>query len=770
MSAGAQAPALPAAARSGARSADRAKGASDRPLVGLTAFAALGLYGVLRWGTLLSPAASGRLLGLLALAVALAGAGGALARRSRAAAALAGVACILAAFALAGVPLAWLWHMRIAVAADAIGQGLSALPGVTVPYTGINQWVRIVNVLGAAVLLLDAALVLAFTPRTLGDLRRAGAALPLVALAVVPSTLARPALPYVQGLLLFVLLAAFIWGERLGSRQLRSACLICSVAAAGALIASPGLDAHKPWLNYQALTSSLLPAHAEAFNWNQTFGPLRWPQTGREILDVQAKQPEYWKAENLDVFDGYGWTPAQDGAGSEPVQTGLDPTQLKQIASWSQTIKVTIRALTTTNLIAAGQATNPQHVGGPVIQGASLGTYTTAGALGPGDSYTVTVYDPDPSRAELQRAGTAYAGLDSDLTVELPGSFAARGGATPRPTITFPPFHAHESVDGASANVAALTLLQASPYERAYVLAQVLARRARTPYDYVASVMRYLSASNGFSYSQDPPVSPYPLETFLFGDKLGYCQQFSGAMALLLRMGGIPARVAAGFATGSYDSATHQYVVSDIDAHDWVEAFFPPYGWARFDPTPASAPARDGHSAPASPAGDAASSNRVPLTRKPTGGPGATPNSSAPRTGGASDPVLIVAAIVVVLTLLAVPALFARRRAERGPEQLLAELERALGRCGRPIADGVTLAALERRFHASPDAAAYVRALRLARYAERAELPTAAQRQALRAQLCAGLGLMGALRALWALPPQWRLRPWRSRPMRDPGA
>ena len=76
--------------------------------------------------------------------------------------------------------------------ANAIGDGLSALPGALVPYIGINQWVRLVIVLGAGVLLLDAALVLAFAPRALGDLRRAAAALPLVALAVVPSTLVRP--------------------------------------------------------------------------------------------------------------------------------------------------------------------------------------------------------------------------------------------------------------------------------------------------------------------------------------------------------------------------------------------------------------------------------------------------------------------------------------------------------------------------------------------------------------------------------------------------
>jgi hypothetical protein len=80
------------------------------------------------------------------------------------------------------------------------------------------------------------------------------------------------------------------------------------------------------------------------------------------------------------------------------------------------------------------------------------------------------------------------------------------------------------------------------------------------------------------------------------------------------------------------------------------------------------------------------------------------------------------------------------------------------------VSDGVTLAALERRFRTSPDAASYVRTLRMARFGGDGALPTLRQRRALRAQLRAGLGLGGALRALWALPPRpERLRSGRRR-------
>ena len=57
-------------------------------------------------------------------------------------------------------------------------------------------------------------------------------------------------------------------------------------------------------------------------------------------------------------------------------------------------------------------------------------------------------------------------------------------------------------------------------------------------------------------------------------------------------MAGIPARVATGFTTGAFDEKEKEYVVRDLDAHSWVEAWFPGIGWVTRDPTPAAAPAR----------------------------------------------------------------------------------------------------------------------------------------------------------------------------------
>src|SRR5262249_13211214 len=106
----------------------------ERPGLRLAAFAALALYGTIRWSTLLTPAPGWRMVGLLALAVLIAGVGHGLGGRSRTALIALAVVSVVLLFALSGLPLPWLTHVRIAVAANAIGSGLSALPDALVPY------------------------------------------------------------------------------------------------------------------------------------------------------------------------------------------------------------------------------------------------------------------------------------------------------------------------------------------------------------------------------------------------------------------------------------------------------------------------------------------------------------------------------------------------------------------------------------------------------------------------------------------------------------
>ena len=750
----------------------RAAHAGDRPLIRLVSFAALGLFAVLRWGTLMRPAPTWRLIGLLALAVALAGIAPVLLERERAVAAARGrsepasvlgaplaVLAVLAMFPLAGVPLAWTLHLRVAVTADAIGQGISALPGILVPYAGTDEWVRATILLGAGVLLLDAGMLLGFAPPGLGDLRRAGAALPLIAMVVVPAVSVYPHLPYLQGVVLFALLALFMWGERVPADRRGGVLLACAASGAVGMIVAPALDRHSPLINTHTLTGAFTPSHVERFDWTQRYGPLNWPRTGNTVLDVQISPKafggENWKAENLDTFDGTGWAASGFSTGG-----GLEGVSARTINRYTQKLTVTIGAMNTTQVVAAGYAaSSPAHLSTTADPGDSAGTWATATPLGPGDSYTVSVYAPHPSAAELGRAGTGYP-IDiaqSDLALTLPQNPPSEGVAPQ--SVLFPTFGTRAAPqDQTNPSDTGTSAIRSSPYLPVYTLAQSLAHKSKTPYAFVQRVLGYLSTSNNFTYDEFPPLTADPLVTFLLLNKLGYCQQFAGSMALLLRMGGVPARVATGFTTGSYDQPTKRWLVSDVDAHAWVEAWFPHYGWVTFDPTPAAAPARGGRE-PISAVGSFTSSGEFlhPNRHVDTAGAG---SRGATGVHGSSSAGAFLPVALGVLGLLFAAALVAWwRMAPLGPEGLLAELERALARSGRPISSGVTLAAVERRFRTSPEAAGYVRALRVARFGGGTEMPTLGQRRALRAQLRAGLGLGGAVRALWALPP----RPHRAR-------
>jgi len=112
---------------------------------------------------------------------------------------------------------------------------------------------------------------------------------------------------------------------------------------------------------------------------------------------------------------------------------------------------------------------------------------------------------------------------------------------------------------------------------------------ATNPYDQAKAIESWFLAKGNFTYTLKPPPAPQgvrPLDYFLFQSHRGYCQDFATAMAVMLRQLGIPSRLESGFGLGGYDDRTHRYLVSTTDAHTWVEAYFPGYGWIPFEPTP----------------------------------------------------------------------------------------------------------------------------------------------------------------------------------------
>jgi len=118
-------------------------------------------------------------------------------------------------------------------------------------------------------------------------------------------------------------------------------------------------------------------------------------------------------------------------------------------------------------------------------------------------------------------------------------------------------------------------------------LARQVTASASNNYDRAAAIETYLRSN--FTYSLDPTgIEPDdPIASFLFKAKAGYCEYFAASMAVMLRSLEIPARLVNGFQTGTYNRVGKDFIVRGRDAHSWVEAYFPPYGWIAFDPTPA---------------------------------------------------------------------------------------------------------------------------------------------------------------------------------------
>jgi protein-glutamine gamma-glutamyltransferase len=117
-------------------------------------------------------------------------------------------------------------------------------------------------------------------------------------------------------------------------------------------------------------------------------------------------------------------------------------------------------------------------------------------------------------------------------------------------------------------------------------LAEQITASQTNNYDKAAAIEGYLRANFKYTLQLPRTLNRDPLAAFLFERKQGHCEYFASSMAIMLRSVGIPSRVVNGFRTGEFNDLTSQYLVRASDAHSWVEAFFPGYGWISFDPTP----------------------------------------------------------------------------------------------------------------------------------------------------------------------------------------
>ena len=227
--------------------------------------------------------------------------------------------------------------------------------------------------------------------------------------------------------------------------------------------------------------------------------------------------------------------------------------------------EVEVAALRDQHIIGAAQ---PVSLDAPQLGGVfrlSGGVVRVYGGLRRGQKYTVYSYAPRPEPSDLARVGADYpAGLERFFDI----------GRT-----RIEPF----GVSGRDARVQALfddeRYVAIWPYEDSGTRPSGFVRARERPYGAVVAIETWLRSTGGFTYDESPPASGGlpPLAHFVAEGKSGYCQHFAGAMALMLRFLGIPARVAGGFTSGKREGDS--WIVTDHNAHAWVEVWFPGYGW-----------------------------------------------------------------------------------------------------------------------------------------------------------------------------------------------
>jgi transglutaminase-like putative cysteine protease len=472
------------------------------------------------------------------------------------------------------------------------GQGFLDFYDVKLPFDAVAQ-PRMHGTVLLAVFVFTLAATLAIAAR-----RPRAAALALLIGAGWPATLLRGH-DYQRGAALLAGLLVLLVGIRVRPRVLGYAPVagLAVVLVALAASSSPALARHG-FVNWQSWDFYTRPAKpvSVSYVWNSDYSGLHFPRKRTVVLKINAPaRPQYWRAVTLNDVIGGRWiedaTLQQQSGGylgepglvpraaQPPGRPSCVPNCLRAPESDLVEQEVTVEALRDQHLVAASVPVQFDATKLGLVSFDPSGMAFVLRGLRRGDSYTAWSYEPEPTPAQLAGSKPDYPQL---ISVQKHYLYVDR-------QVPVPPFGTPDRTGvvrwlfTSSTHAAAI-----DAYRPLYVKAEQVAGDAKSPYAAAVALESWFRRG-GFIYDPHPPKPPPgvpALVDFVTRTQSGYCQHFAGAMALMLRYLGVPARVAAGFSSGQYDKDKGQWIVTDHDAHAWVEAWFKGWGWVPFDPTP----------------------------------------------------------------------------------------------------------------------------------------------------------------------------------------
>ena len=317
-----------------------------------------------------------------------------------------------------------------------------------------------------------------------------------------------------------------------------------------------------PWRSFQdtwtRLFSSLRSYGAGTSDPYQDTMVLGGPRTvgNTLVMDVRVSQElpygVYWQAIAYDSYLDGGWRVVENDV--EPVTHFPEdgPLNLPNVQGREVITQTVTNYLPNSSFIYAAPevlSTDKQMLVDATYDVDSRALVTALRSrfiLRQGDQYQVASRVSTADATSLRAASTVYPQWVQDRYLQLPDTL------TPR------------TLDLA----AQLTTGYANPYDKAIAVRDYL----RTNIDYNDQIAA-------------APEGVEPLDYVLFELQEGYCTYYASAMAVMLRSQGVPARVVSGYALGEYDPLAQNYRVRAVNAHTWVEVYFPNYGWIHFEPT-----------------------------------------------------------------------------------------------------------------------------------------------------------------------------------------
>lgn len=261
------------------------------------------------------------------------------------------------------------------------------------------------------------------------------------------------------------------------------------------------------------------------------------------VFIIESETPFYWRQSAYHLYTGEGWE--KEGVGRKRFSAGdLLPAEVA-VAGPSFEVRIAVRAvLKSSTLIYPGFIKLIDAPPGLRFRYDDLGTVTLKKKLVPGERVEMTCVVPDVTPAFLSSCMADYPREIRNRYLQLP--------------------------DNLPDEIITLTTDIISGFDNAYDRANALEEYLKTNYRYEDE-------------PAPPPPGDDPIRHFLFVSRGGKCDDFAGAMVVMARIAGIPARMAVGFSPGLHFE--EYYFITSANGHAWAELYFPGAGWIAFEPT-----------------------------------------------------------------------------------------------------------------------------------------------------------------------------------------